>query len=146
MNPPDAPDNAPPGGPNLVGGGAAAAAAGATDSWETLVAEAKLLDGGVAKAWATTYATTPLTDVLAPLAFGTAPDAMALPAAHRMRMIADSLTSVTLLVAVGDHFQVIYGLRPCHHVPGGGTRLLALMGERTVRAALRSEDLRKGRQ
>jgi hypothetical protein len=135
MNPPDAPDNAPPGGPNLVGGGAAAAAAGATDSWETLVAEAKLLDGGVAKAWATTYATTPLTDVLAPLAFGTAPDAMALPAAHRMRMIADSLTSVTLLVAVGDHFQVIYGLRPCHHVPGGGTRLLALMGERTVRAA-----------
>ena len=60
MNPPDAPDNAPPGGPNLVGGGAAAAAAGATDSWETLVAEAKLLDGGVAKAWATTYATTPL--------------------------------------------------------------------------------------
>jgi hypothetical protein len=42
-------------------------------------------------------------------------------------MIADSLTSITLLVAVGDKFQVIYGLRPCHHVPGAGIRLLALI-------------------
>jgi hypothetical protein len=49
--------------------------------------------------------------------------------------IADSLTSITLLVAVSDKFQVIYGMHPCHHVPGAGVRLLALMGERTVRAA-----------
>ena len=132
MNP-AAPDDAPPGGPDLAGG--APPAAGAPDSWETLVAEANLRDGGIAAAWATTYATTPLTDVLAPFAIATTPDALATPAAARMRMIADSLTSVTLLVAVGDQFQVIYGLRPCHHVPGAGVRLLALMGERTVRAA-----------
>jgi hypothetical protein len=69
-----------------------------------LVADAKFLDGSIANAWATAYATTPLTDVLAPLAYSTAPDVTALPAAHLMRMIADSLTSVTFLVAVVDDF------------------------------------------
>jgi hypothetical protein len=133
MNP-AAPDDAPPGRPDLAGG-APPAAAGALDSWETLVAEANLRDGGIANAWATTYATTPLTDVLAPFAVATAPEALATPAANHMPMIANSFTSITLLVAVGNKFQVIYGLRPCHHVPGAGIRLLALMGERTVRAA-----------
>ena len=43
------------------------------------------------------------------------------------------LETLYFLTVIGNRFQVIHGLRPCHLVPGGGSRLFCLLGDRIIR-------------
>ena len=47
-----------------------------------------------------------------------------------MGSYAASLSPVYLLVTVRDGIKLLHGLRHCYEVPGGGARVLGLMGER----------------
>jgi hypothetical protein len=49
-----------------------------------------------------------------------------------MNQVVMATTPMHLLVNIGDQVQVIYGARQCCLVPGGGRRILALMGERVL--------------